>query len=102
MKAALDCMYASQLCYTHCLNELKMGKTDMADCAQAVQESAVMCSALMQMATMESQHLKITANVCLAVCESCKKECDKFAKIHKVCKDCSDSCNVLIKQLKAV
>lgn len=102
VKAAVDCMQASQACLAHCLNEFKQGKTEMADCAQAVHESAIMCSALAQLASLGSQHLKVTAQACLAVCESCQKACDEFAKTHEVCKVCSDTCKVLKKELNAV
>lgn len=100
LKSALDCMHTSQACLTHCLEEFKQGKTDMADCAQAVQESSAMCTSLWQMASLKSKHFKKVASACLDVCESCEKECDEFAEKHKVCKDCRDSCRDLIKQIK--
>ena len=100
LNSALDCMKTSQQCFAHCLTEFKQGKTDMADCAQAVHESAIICEALWGMTSVGSKHLKKVAAACLDVCKTCEKECDKFAKKHAVCKDCRDSCTDLIKQIK--
>lgn len=58
VKAAFDCMMTSQACLVHCLGEFKKGDTEMADCAQTVQESATMRETLAEMASLESKHLK--------------------------------------------
>ncbi len=100
LKSALECMSTSQICLAHCLTEFKQGKTDMADCAQTVQESAAMCEAFFTMASLSSIHIAKVADACLAACESCEKACDEFAKKHQVCKDCRDSCRDLIKRIK--
>ena len=102
IKATLECISTSQACLAHCIDEFKRGETEMADCAQAVQEAAAMCGAMLQMTYLGSQHLKKVAAGCLSVCESCEKACDEFADKHDTCKVCRDSCQTLIKQLKHV
>ncbi len=102
VKSALHCMNSSQVCLAHCLEEFKLGEMEMAECAQAVQESAAMCTAMWQLASLGSSHIKQVAVACQSVCESCEKACDEFADKHEVCKTCRDSCTDLIKQLKKV
>ncbi len=102
LEAALHCMNSSQLCLAHCLEQFKAGDTSMAECAQAVQESASMCGAFYQLQALNSSHIKKVAAACLAVCETCEKTCDEFADQHEVCKDCRDSCTDLIKELKQI
>lgn len=85
LKAVYDCMNTSQACLAHCLGEFKKGDSEMADCAQAVQETAAMCDATAKMAALGSQHLKRVAAACMDVCKTCR-----------------DSCRTLIKQLKKV
>lgn len=102
IKATLECMSTSQACLAHCIDEFKKGNSEMGDCAQAVQENAALCNAMLQMTYLNSQHLKKVAAACRDVCTSCEKACDEFAKEHEICKVCRDSCRTLIKQLKHV
>ncbi len=102
LQSTLHCMNTSQACLAHCIEQFKLGDTEMADCAQSVQESAAMCTAMWQLATLGSKHIKQVAAACLSICETCEKSCDKFADKHEVCKECRDSCTDLIGHLKKI
>ena len=94
---SLHCVKQGQACVQHCLDMFKMKDTSMAECADSVQEMLATCTAISQLASYDSRHLKAFAKVCVKVCEDCKEACDEHADTHAVCKDCSDSCKDCIK-----
>jgi len=99
--ASLDCVKAGQTCIQHCIDMFKMKDTSMAECADSVQEMLATCTALSQLASYDSKHLKDFAKTCINVCEDCKDTCDKHADKHAACKACSESCDDCIKACKA-
>ena len=99
--ASLHCVKAGQACIQHCIDMFKMKDTSMAECADSVQEMLATCTALSQLASYDSRHLKDFAKVCINVCEDCKESCDKHADKHAACKACSESCDDCIKACKA-
>jgi len=98
--ASLGCVKAGQACIQHCIDMFKMKDTSMAECADSVQEMLATCTALSQLASYDSRHLKDFAKTCINVCKDCKKTCDKHADKHAACKACSDSCADCIKACK--
>lgn len=98
---SMDCLKKGQACLDHCFELLKKGDNSIAECADKVNEMLVMCTALSQMASYQSKHLKELAKVCVAACKDCKKECDKHDK-HAECKACSDSCADCIKACEKI
>ncbi len=96
-----DCVKAGQACIQHCIDMFKMKDTSMAECADSVQEMLATCTALSQLASYDSRHLKGFARICIDVCKDCKKICDKHADKHAACKACSESCDDCIKACKA-
>lgn len=90
--SASQCIKDGQACVQHCIDMFKMKDTSMAQCADTVQEMLATCTALSQLASYDSKHLKDFAKTCINVCKDCKKECDKHADKHAACKACADSC----------
>ncbi len=89
---ALNCVKNGHACIDHCLQLFKVGDTSVAECADKVQEMLAMCTALSQLASYQSRHLKSLARVCIDVCLDCEVECRKHASMHAVCKACADAC----------
>ncbi|MDH5485477.1 MAG: four-helix bundle copper-binding protein [Gammaproteobacteria bacterium] len=99
--STLDCVKAGQACIQHCIDMFKMKDTSMAECADTVQEMLATCTAMSQMASYDSKHLKEFASLCIKVCKDCKKSCDIHADTHAACKACAESCADCIKSCKA-
>ena len=99
--ASLGCVKAGQACVQHCIDMFKMNDTSMAECADSVQEMLATCTAMSQMASYDSKHLKEFAAVCIKVCKDCKASCDKHADKHAACKACAESCADCISACKA-
>ena len=99
--ATIDCIKSGQICVQHCIDMFKMKDTSMAECSDTVHEMLASCTAVSQLASYNSRHLKDFAKACINVCEDCKKVCDKHADKHAACKACSESCKDCIKACKA-
>jgi len=93
----LECVKDGQACIQHCIDMFKMKDTSMADCADNVQQMLATCTAVSQLASFNSKHLKDFAKACIKVCKDCKDACDEHADKHVECKACSDSCKDCIK-----
>jgi len=100
INASLGCVKAGQECIQHCIDMFKMKDTSMAECIDAAQEMLATCTAISQLASYDSRHLKEFAATCIKVCEDCKDACDEHADKHRACKACSDSCADCIKACK--
>ncbi len=98
LDSALECLKQSQLCMDHCVEMMKTGDTSLAVCADLVNETMAMCTALSQMAAYRSEHLHDLARVCISVCEDCEQECRKHEQKHAECKACGDSCAACINE----
>ncbi len=94
---AMDCIKTGQTCVAHCIELFKVGDTSVAECADSVLEMLASCTAMAQLATYDSRHLKDLMRVCVGICEDCEKECRKHADKHAECKACADSCADCIK-----
>jgi len=97
VKAAADCIRTGDACLAHCARELRAGNKEMANCNERVQDVIAMCSALLKLASAESEYAVRLATVCADVCKSCKDACaehqDHFAHgMHLECKACMESC----------
>ncbi|TGM06606.1 four-helix bundle copper-binding protein [Leptospira jelokensis] len=102
MMAAVHCQLSAEVCLSHCLTELGKGEKSMAACAASTREVISLCDSFVKLASQNSSFTKKLANLCIEVCESCAKECDKHANHHAVCKECRDSCLACVKELKKV
>jgi len=85
----------------HCIELFKQGDTSVAECADTVQDMLASCTAMSQLASYNSPHLKKMLHVCIAVCEDCESACREHADKHAECKACADSCEECIKVSKA-
>ena len=99
--AAGDCAAKGDACLAHCLVLLGEGDKVMAACAQSVNQTIAVCSALQRLAAQNSPYLGRFAKLAIDVCADCEKECRKHEKKHAECKACADSCAECIKQCKA-
>lgn len=97
INASLQCVKDGQACAQHCIEMFKMKDTSMANCSDNVHQMLATCTAMSQLASFNSKHLKDFAKVCIKVCEDCKDACDEHADKHVECKACSDSCKDCIK-----
>ncbi len=95
--SAMDCVKLGRECAQHCVTMFQMGDQTLKDCYAAVQELAVSCNALAELAIQNSAHLREFMKVCSTVCENCETECRKHEKHHQICKDCADSCKACVK-----
>ncbi len=99
---ALDCVKKGNACLDHCIELVKMKDTSIAECLATVTDMLPMCTALAKLASNQSPHLAELAKVCIAVCESCEKECRKHEDKHTECKNCAESCAACIKECKKI
>jgi Cys-rich four helix bundle protein (predicted Tat secretion target) len=97
---AMDCVMKGQMCSEHCIQLFKAGDTSVAECADRVQDMLASCTAMGQLASYNSPHLKDMMPVCISICEDCEKACREHAKEHAECKACADSCADCIKVCK--
>jgi len=101
LAATSDCITKGQSCIAHCLVLLADGDKAMAACAQSVNQTIALCSALQSLAAQQSSLVPALAKVTLQACEACEKECRKHEQ-HAQCKACAESCVACIKECKAV
>ncbi|MEL6759399.1 MAG: four-helix bundle copper-binding protein [Myxococcota bacterium] len=99
-KQAEECLSDGHACLDHCLVLLGGGDATMADCAKIVKQMIAVCAAAGPVASTGSKHVKTLAKLCHDVCVDCKKECDVHAKKHPICKQCSQSCERMIREAK--
>jgi Cys-rich four helix bundle protein (predicted Tat secretion target) len=90
--AAQECSNTAQVCLNHCLMMFADGNSELAKCAQTVNEVRIACDALIGLGNLDSTHLPAFAKAALDVCKACKEECDKHADKHEVCKACAQAC----------
>lgn len=102
ISAASDCITKGEACMAHCLVLLGDGEKEMAACAQSVNQTLAICTALLKLAVQDSKLLPAMAKVAIQACEACEKECRKHEKKHSQCKDCAESCAACLKQCKAL
>ena len=97
---ATDCVMKGEICIEHCLRLFKAGDTTVAECAATTHEMLASCTAMRQLATLDSRHLKDFMRVCVGVCEDCEKACREHENKHAECKACADSCADCIRVCK--
>lgn len=90
--AAEGCSATGRDCLDHCIDSLSTGDKMMADCARTVRTMLPLCSAVAELARLDSPHLKALAAVCAKACRDCEKECQKHASHHAQCKACAEAC----------
>lgn len=90
--AASECANTAQVCLNHCLKMFAEGDTELAKCAQTVNEVQAACRVLVDLGNIDSTHLPAFAKAAIQVCKDCRTECDKHAAKHEVCKACADAC----------
>jgi len=97
---AKDCVVEGEICIEHCLRLFKAGDTSVAECAATTHEMVASCTAMRQLAVLDSRHLKDFMRVCIGVCEDCEKACREHENKHAECKACADSCADCIRVCK--
>jgi Cys-rich four helix bundle protein (predicted Tat secretion target) len=85
---------------SHCLETFRKGDTTMAECARVVADMLPVCRSLAALASYDSPHLKALAEVCIAVCRDCEKECREHEEHQPECGACADACAALIEQAR--
>ncbi len=101
LAATSDCVVKGQACIAHCLVLLADGDKAMAACAQTVNQTIALCSALQALAAQQSKLLPALAKLTGEACEICEKECRKHEQ-HAECKACAESCVACAKECKAL
>jgi len=89
--ATSHCVTAGDACLSHCLTLLGQGDTEVAACSKTVRDTIAACTALRELASANSPHVKDLARVVSSICGDCEAECKKHEK-HPVCKDCEKAC----------
>jgi Cys-rich four helix bundle protein (predicted Tat secretion target) len=90
--AAADCVEKGDACLQHCIALLSKGDTSMAECAATVNAMLAVCRGMGTLAVSDSKHIKLAAQLCLAVCTDCAAACEPHAGHHETCKACHDAC----------
>lgn len=90
--AALACVKAGEECLDHCVRSLSTGDKMMAECAGTVRAMLPLCKAVVELARLDSPHLKGAAAVCAKACRDCEAACKKHSGHHAECKACMESC----------
>lgn len=102
IEATGTCIEKGNLCLTHCIQLLGEGKTEMSACAKSVMQMLTTCTALQELASQESTHVKELAKLASTVCKECEVECKKHADKHQACKDCLDACKDCNKECESL
>ena len=101
VRTAGDCIVTGELCQAHCQVTLAQGDTRLADCSKSVYEMMAGCTALMQLAAVQSESLPAMTRVCIGLLKDCKAACEKHAK-HAVCRACADACEACLEECRKV
>lgn len=97
--AAAKCVLDGNNCLRHCFGMLSMNDTSMAECTKATFDTIAACGALESLSSVNSAFTPAMAKTVAAICESCKKECDKFPDVAEcsamgaACKACAEECH---------
>ena len=102
IEAAGDCVQKGQACVAHCNKLLSEGDKDMAACQATAMQTIAICSALQELANLNSPHLAKVAAAAADICKACEDECRKHEKKHETCKACGDACAACAKQCRAL
>lgn len=94
---ANECTQHGDECIENCIELFKSGDTNVARCAETVNEMIVMCHALAKMGTYQSEQLVAVAKICIDVCQVCGKHSK-----HPQCKACEESCLEGIEECKKI
>jgi hypothetical protein len=98
IEACLRCVEACNHCAASCLKEKNV--SHLAKCIQLDIECATLCTAAIQMMSLESEWAGEVCSLCAAVCKSCAGECLKHANEHfrlcyEACSYCAEQCNMM-------
>jgi Cys-rich four helix bundle protein (predicted Tat secretion target) len=96
-----ECINTGEACLDHCLALLGQGERDLVQCARTVQSTIAACTALRQLAAVNSPRVKEFARLVALVCEDCKAECHKQSA-HAPCKKCEEACEACAKACRAI
>lgn len=97
--AAAKCVLDGNNCLRHCFGMLSMNDTSMAECTKATFDTIAACGALESLSSVNSDFTPAMAKTVAAICEACKKECDKFPDVAEcnamgaACKSCAEECH---------
>jgi Cys-rich four helix bundle protein (predicted Tat secretion target) len=97
--AAAKCVAEGANCLRHCFGMLSMGDSSMADCTTATYDTIAACAALNSLSSVNSKFTPAMAKTVAAICDACKKECDKFPDVAEcnamgaACKTCAEECH---------
>lgn len=95
--AALQgCLRSGEICLTHCMALFVAGDAALGPCAKTVREMISVCRASLTLALADSSHLPTAAKLCIEVCNDCAVECEKHAKMHRICAECARECRETI------
>lgn len=101
LTALADCIQKGQVCLSHCLQLLGEGEKELAGCAQSVNETLAICTAMQQLTNQNSAFLPKLAKIAMDACKKCEDECKKHEK-HESCKACGESCAACYKECKKI
>ena len=96
-----ECINTGEACLDHCLTLLAQGERQLAQCARSVQSTIAACTALRQLAAVNSPRVAEFARIVALVCEDCRAECHKQSE-HAPCKKCEEACEACATACRAV
>jgi len=102
LESALHCVRDGEVCMANLLESFSAGDTTLAECARSVAQLVPACTALAQLAALNSPRLADFAKAVTLVCKDCEAHCRKHMDHHDFCKDCADSCLACIKACESL
>ncbi len=102
LESALHCARDGEICMAHCLESFSAGDSTLAECARSVAQLVPACTALAQLAALNSPRLAEFAHAAALICKDCEAQCRKHADHHDFCKNCADSCVSCIKACESL
>lgn len=94
-----DCAQACNACMTDCLQEedVKM----LAECIRLNRDCADICALTSEYLSRESAVAPALAKLCVVVCDTCAKECEKHSHMEH-CKQCAEVCRKCAEECRKV
>ena len=90
--AAGTCIGRGEICLAFCLSLMGEGRTELAGCAQSVNQMLAVTRALQDLAGQQAPLIAETAAVCLEACEACRQACEPYAAQYAKFRACAEAC----------
>ncbi|MBB1647411.1 four-helix bundle copper-binding protein [Sphingobacterium siyangense] len=99
IEACQQCVVMCNQCTVACLNEKDV--EHLKKCIQLNLECAAICSAAVNVLSLDGKFSKELCRLCIDICNACADECEKHVAMGmEHCKQCADACRECAKACK--